>query len=64
MSCKFQEPDLDDVIDDPIVRAVMMRDAVEEGDLRRLIDRVRFTLGPTPNPCAQPGFGQVEARVG
>jgi hypothetical protein len=63
MPCKFKEPDLNDVFEDPIVRAVMMRDAVEEGDLRRLIDQVRDTLGDAGRPPAS-AFAPTEACIG
>jgi hypothetical protein len=33
------EPALDDMLDDPIVRAVMARDGICEHDLRRLVAR-------------------------
>lgn len=35
------EPTLDDVLADPLVRAVMSRDRVEAEDLRGLLQRVR-----------------------
>ena len=35
------EPTLDDVLADPVVRAVMSRDRVEAQDLRGLLQRVR-----------------------
>lgn len=44
MRCLCEEPSLNDLIADPMVRALMARDAVAEADLRRLIDRVRDKL--------------------
>ena len=44
MRCQCEEPSLNDLIADPMVRALMARDAVAEADLRRLIDRVRDRL--------------------
>ena len=41
MRCHCEEPSLNDLIADPMTRALMARDAVAEADLRRLIDRVR-----------------------
>jgi hypothetical protein len=41
MRCQCEEPNLNDLIADPMIRALMARDAVAEADLRRLIDRVR-----------------------
>jgi hypothetical protein len=52
MWCHCEEPSLNDLIADPMTRALMARDAVAEADLRRLIDRVRdrFDHGTrTPN---------------
>ncbi len=46
MGCLRREPDLNDLIADPIVQAVMNRDAVKEQELRGLIERVRLSLGP------------------
>jgi|GEM_PF-5225426 hypothetical protein len=41
MRSETLEPSLNEVMQDPIVRAVMRCDAVKESELRRLIDRVR-----------------------
>ncbi|HEV2678075.1 MAG TPA: hypothetical protein VGV37_26320 [Aliidongia sp.] len=41
MRCQCDEPNLNDLIADPMVRALMARDAVAEADLRHLMDRVR-----------------------
>ncbi len=41
MRCQCQEPSLNDLIADPMIRALMARDAVAEADLRRLIEGVR-----------------------
>ncbi len=41
MRCQCEEPNLNDLIADPMIRALMARDAVAEADLRHLIDRVR-----------------------
>ncbi len=41
MRCLCEEPSLNDLIADPMGRALLARDAVAEADLRRLIDRVR-----------------------
>jgi hypothetical protein len=52
MRCHCEEPSLNDLIADPMTRALMARDAVAEADLRRLIDRVRDRLDdgtPAPN---------------
>ena len=35
-----REPSLNEMMQDPIVKAVMARDAVKEVDLRRLIERI------------------------
>jgi hypothetical protein len=40
MRCGCREPSLNEMMQDPIVKAVMARDAVKETDLRRLIERV------------------------
>jgi hypothetical protein len=41
MQCWSREPNLNEMMQDPIVKAVMLRDAVQEGDLRRLLARTR-----------------------
>jgi hypothetical protein len=41
MRCLCEEPNLNELIADPMVRALMARDAVAEADLRRLMERVR-----------------------
>ena len=41
-----EEPPLEDVLVDPIVHAVMRRDAVSRADLDRLITEVRERLVP------------------
>ena len=38
------EPQLDDLLDDPIIRAVMHRDAVAETALRAILDGARARL--------------------
>jgi hypothetical protein len=43
MRCGCREPSLNEMMQDPIVKAVMLRDAVKEADLRRLMDRVGAT---------------------
>jgi hypothetical protein len=50
MRCQCEEPNLNDLIADPMIRALMARDAVAEADLRRLMDRVRdrFVHGADP----------------
>src|SRR5271154_6679799 len=40
MQCQCREPSLNELMRDPIIRAVMARDAVEETALRRMLDRV------------------------
>ncbi len=41
MRCQCEEPSLNDLIADPMIRALMARDAVAEADLRGLMDQVR-----------------------
>ena len=41
MRCGCREPSLNEMMQDPIVKAVMARDAVKEAELRRLMDRLR-----------------------
>jgi hypothetical protein len=41
------EPELDDILDDPIVRLMMRGDGIGENDVRRLIEKVRTALGAT-----------------
>jgi hypothetical protein len=43
MHCNRREPSLNEMMQDPIVRAIMARDAVKEVDLRRLMARVGAT---------------------
>jgi hypothetical protein len=40
MRCGCREPNLNEMMQDPIVKAIMARDAVKEVDLRRLMARV------------------------
>jgi hypothetical protein len=40
MRCGCREPSLNEMMQDPIVKAIMARDAVKEVDLRRLMARV------------------------
>ena len=40
MRCSCREPSLNEIMQDPIVKAVMLRDAVEEAELRRLLEQV------------------------
>jgi hypothetical protein len=40
MRCGCREPSLNEMMQDPIVKAVMLRDAVKEAELRRLLERV------------------------
>jgi hypothetical protein len=47
MGCVKNEPALNDLFSDPIVKAVMRRDSVDESDLRGLIERVRLSMAPT-----------------
>jgi len=44
MRCHCEEPSLDDLFADPMIRALMARDAVAEADLRGLMDQVRDRL--------------------
>jgi hypothetical protein len=50
MQCGCREPSLNEMMQDPIVRAVMQCDAVQETELRRLIDRVRTTYHSRAEP--------------
>jgi hypothetical protein len=43
MQCGCREPSLNEMMQDPIIKAVMQRDAVQEAELRRLMDRMRAT---------------------
>lgn len=47
-----QEPTLDEMLADPIVRALMKSDCVEEADIRSLLCRVRHKCGT----CARSFF--------
>ena len=40
------EPSLNELMQEPIIRAVMARDAVKESDLRCLMERVRREYRP------------------
>ena len=50
MLCECQEPSLSELLREPIVRAVMACDLVEEAELRRLIDRARAEYVRAPAP--------------
>jgi hypothetical protein len=43
MHCNRREPSLNEMMQDPIVKAIMARDAVKEADLRRLMARIGAT---------------------
>ncbi len=47
MSCYCNEPSLNEIMQEPIIRAVMERDAVREADLRLLLERVRNAHWPS-----------------
>jgi hypothetical protein len=40
MHCGHREPSLNELMQEPIVMALMRRDAVQEAELRRLLARV------------------------
>jgi hypothetical protein len=40
MQCHFREPSLNELMQEPIIRAVMASDDVEEAKLRRMLDRI------------------------
>ena len=44
-----REPSLNEIMQEPIIRAVMARDAVGEADVRRLLDGVRATYQTRSN---------------
>jgi len=56
------EPALDDMLEDPIVVALMSRDGITEHDLRRLIARsrrkapARFAPGSLPVPVSTSSY--------
>ncbi len=54
MRCLCEEPNLNDLIADPMIRALMARDAVAEADLRRLMDRVRDRFVHGADPIGRP----------
>ena len=41
MRCHCEEPNFNDLMADPMIRALMARDAVAEADLRSLMETVR-----------------------
>jgi hypothetical protein len=41
MPCECREPSLNEMMRDPIIRAVMARDEVAEHEVRRLLDEMR-----------------------
>jgi hypothetical protein len=43
MWCNCREPSLNEIMQDPIIKALMRRDAVKEAELRRLMARVGAT---------------------
>ncbi len=51
MLCNCREPSLNELMQEPIVRAVMARDAVEESELRDLIGRLRLLFGTAAEPA-------------
>lgn len=52
--CKGRkEPELDDLLDDPVMRAVMDSDRVDNKDLRTLIDDARTRLMTRAGPAVR-----------
>ena len=47
MSCYCNEPSLNEIMQEPIIRAIMERDAVRESNLRLLLERVRDQQWPS-----------------
>ncbi|GEM_PF-4167384 len=45
------EPPLCDVLDDPLVHAVMRRDRITAAELKRVIASAQRRLRPAPSPC-------------
>jgi hypothetical protein len=45
MLCGCREPSLNELMQEPIVKALMRRDAVEELELRRLLEQVGAAYG-------------------
>ncbi len=41
MQCQCKEPSLNELMQEPIIRAIMASDAVREPDLRQLLAQVR-----------------------
>jgi hypothetical protein len=44
------DPSLEEVLAEPIVRALMARDGVSEGEVRKLLHRFGDTCGEPPPP--------------
>jgi hypothetical protein len=53
MLCYCKEPSLNELMQEPIVRAVMACDAVEESELRDLIERLRLPSAERENRRAR-----------
>jgi hypothetical protein len=62
MHCGNAEPDLEEVLDDPIVHMLLARDGVSRGDIRELVAEARRHLRrqcPAP-ACAQPSDDRAQ----
>jgi hypothetical protein len=55
MRCGCREPSLNEMMQDPIVKAIMVRDAVKEVELRRLMARIGavYSVEAEPRPCSR-----------
>jgi len=47
-----EEPRLDDLLSDPMLDAMLMRDGVSRDELRRLVEHARLTLARVPREWA------------
>lgn len=48
MRCQCREPSLNELMREPIIRAMMACDAVEEAELRRLLEKLKDAYDTKP----------------
>ncbi len=54
MLCQRKEPNLDEMMRDPIIQAVMACDSVREAELRHLLERMRRRIEPSRERAEAP----------
>ncbi len=59
----FDEPPLEEMLADPIVRLVMKRDGIGPSDVLAVLDRARAGQKPSADDAADPADGVPPTRI-